>query len=315
MSNQRQMVKARIFLLVLSAMLIASCTKPVNYADMVVSVGYSINEENLVTDSLCFTNEAGNEFMVTEIQWFLSNLELQTDQGGWIALDHRDSSYANDKVFYIDTNIPESQTLEIFPIPVGNYKKLRFTFGLDEQDNQTGLFSDSPEADMFWPDVMGGGYHYMKLNGKYKNMDGRLAPLAIHLGIGQNEQLTEFYQNCFIVELPIDFNVSVNSDNQIDLTMIVDNWFRNPNTIDFNEYGSSIMQNQIAQLLLKSNGHDVFRVENQVEKGNNVTKENLDSIAMKFSTVMKKAAPKPHYWSWKNVKERIESVMSNDSKI
>ena len=313
------MKKKASILLFLALITMASCTKPVSYGDININIDYSINGNSLITDSLCYTNAARNEFMITEIQWFISRIELQDERGDWFRLDHKEVEFpfqhTTDWVFYIDTNIPESQTLEIAPIPVGQYKTLRFVFGLNEEDNQTGLFTDPPESEMFWPDFLGGGYHYMKLNGKYLNAEGRLAPLAIHLGIGQNEDCTEFYQNYFTVELPMDFTVSENTENQLDLCMIVDNWFCNPNLYDFNVYGSAIMQNQAAQQVLKENGKDVFRIVEKPDNENNTNMEKDNGLTEKFKTVMQKAAPKPHFWRWENVKERFQDLKISNFKI
>lgn len=303
------MKKTHLFILALSLVL-AACTKPKGYGDLSIRIDYSINDKPLITDSLCYTNEAGNEFMITEIQWFLSQIELQDERGEWFRLDHENAQFLvvlpTDWIFYIDTNIPESQILRILPLPTGKYKTLRFIFGLNEEDNQTGLFSNPPEANMFWPEPLGGGYHYMKLNGKYLDENEQLAPLNIHLGIGQNEDKTEFYQNYFSVALPIDLTISESTENQLDLTMIVDNWFRNPNLYDFNVFGSAIMQNQDAQQALKENGNDVFRIRKPIENENNTNMEKGNRFAEKFMNVMQKAAPKPHFWTWESVKERME---------
>lgn len=293
------MKKTQLILILLAAMALVSCKKPASYGELCVNIGYSVNGKALNTDSLCYCNEAGNEFMITEIQWFISKMELQDERGKWVTLEPR--------FFYIDTNIPESQTLRIALIPVGKYKTLRFVFGLDKDDNRTGLFTDPPESEMFWPDLLGGGYHYMKLNGKYLDAEGQLSPLAIHLGIGQNEDHSHFYQNYFTVELPIDFTITETFENQLDLTMIIDNWFRNPNLYDFNEYGSHIMQNQAAQQALKENGNDVFRIGKPTDNENNTNMEKDNRFAEKFKNVMQKAAPKPHFWTWKSVKERMMS--------
>ena len=309
-------MKPRLLVIVL-ALMVAACTKPNEKAEINLNLGYEVNGKSLVTDSLCYENEAGNKFLITEIQWFLSNIELKNEAGDWIMLHQTGLSDTLDvsRVYYIDTDIPESQTLHSSPVKVGHYTAIRFTFGLDESDNQTGLFTDPPESEMFWPDMLGGGYHYMKLNGKYLNAEDRLAPMAIHLGIGQNEDCTEFYQNYFIVELPIEFNVKVNTKNQLDLTMVIDNWFRNPNTIDFDEFGSHIMQNQTAQRLLKGNGKDVFRIGMPTDNENNKNMEKDNSLAEKFKNVMQKATPKPHFWNWESVKERHLNSKIQNSKI
>ena len=301
--------KLILILLVLCAV---SCTKHDERAYVDLNIGYEVNGEALVTDTLCYTNEAGNPFLITEIQWFLSNIQLLNQEGEWHTLRQREATDSvaelTEQIFYIDTDIPESQVLQGKKIPVGHYTALRFTFGLDETDNETGLFNNPPESDMFWPDMLGGGYHYMKLNGKYAGGEGRLKPLAIHLGIGQNEDLTQFYQNYFIVELPINFNVKANTENHLDLTMVIDNWFRNPNTIDFNEFGSGIMQNQSAQRLLNGNGKDVFKIGKPTENKNDMDKEKKEQLAEKLRKVMRKGAPQPHFWSWENTKKRIERI-------
>ena len=306
-------MKTRIVVL-LFAMLMVSCTKPNDRTEIVLDVGYEINGEPLVADTLCYTNEAGNTFLITEIQWFLSNIELKDDADQWTMLHQRGLCDTMDisRVFYIDTNLPESQTLHAQPIPIGHYSTLRFTFGLDETDNYTGLFHDPPESEMFWPDMLGGGYHYMKLNGKYLNEEGRLAPLAIHLGIGQNEDCTEFYQNYFTVELPIDFTVKVNAENRLDLTMVVDNWFRNPHAYDFKVWGSHIMQNQTAQRILSGNGKDVFKIGKPTENKDNKPMKKEEKLAEKLRNTMQKAAPKPHFWNWENVKDRWEHIAENN---
>lgn len=282
---------------ILLSLSVASCAKKEENGFVDICVDYSVNNEPLITDTLCYTNEAGNEFLITEIQWFVSKWELQDEQGRWIA---------SDKIFYIDTNIPESQILRMDSIPIGKYKKVRFTFGLDESDNLSGRFSDPPESNMFWPEQLGGGYHYMKLNGKFVNEAGQMVPLNIHLGRLHEED------NHFTVELPIDFNITENTENQLHLTMIIDNWFRSPNLYDFNEYGSAIMQNQAAQNVLKQNGQDVFDI---CINDNNKTMEKDNRIAEGFKNVMKMAAPKPHFWTWENTKERVQKIQDSRFKI
>lgn len=288
----------KAWLIILLSLLVASCTKKEENGFVDICVDYSVNDESLITDTLCYTNEAENEFLITEIQWFISKWELQDEQGRWIA---------SDRIFYIDTNIPESQILRMDSIPIGKYKKVRFTFGLDESDNLSGRFSDPPESNMFWPEQLGGGYHYMKLNGKFVNEAGQLVPLNIHLGRLHEED------NHFTVELPIDFSVTGNTENQLHLTMIIDNWFRSPNVYDFDEWGSAIMENPTAQRVLKENGNDVFTIQNIESQSNmNIKKED---ILKGFSELMQKAAPKPHFWRWENTKERIQKIQDSRFKI
>ncbi|MBQ8959211.1 MAG: hypothetical protein IJ057_12080 [Bacteroidales bacterium] len=296
-------------------LLTISCKKKEERGNVDLCIHYSVNGGPLMTDTFTYVNEAGNTFLISEIQWFLSDIQLLDEYGEWHPLRQRDAidsiQQITEHIFYIDTNIPESQTLHAKKLPVGKYTSIRFTFGLDEYDNESELFSDPPEANMYWPEQLGGGYHYMKLNGKYVNAQGQLAPLNIHLGIGQNQDLSQFYHNYFIVERPIDFYLSENSENQLDITMIIDNWFRTPTVYDFDEWGSSIMQNQEAQRVLRHNGQDVFQIKQASENKDDmaITK---DDILKGFSGLMHKAAPKPHFWRWENVKQTIEQIRTSN---
>ncbi len=263
----------------------AACSDPVG--SLTLTVSHEVDGTPLVVDALRYTNEAGNFYLVNEVQWFVSNLELEDCNGNCIVLA---------ETWYIDTNLPETQTLRVSEIPAASYSLLRFTFGLNDADNPTGRFSNPPESNMFWPDELGGGYHYMKLNGKYQNADSLLAPLAIHLGRGQNQEHTEFYDNSFTVELPIELDVYDGQDRSVGLVMNINQWFRSPMVYDFNTFGSAIMQNQQAQQILKRNGHNVFSI-----KTDNDMKSPLETTAQLF----RKAAPKPHFMTWENFKKTL----------
>jgi hypothetical protein len=180
------------------------------------------------------------------------------------------------------------------PIIAGNYEKVSFTFGISEAKNQSLMFVNPPERDMFWPDVLGGGYHYLKLNGKWlaaKNLvipfktynfimflcqtpsspDDILKPFNFHLGIGQiysgggmnTDSITGFVQNYFEVELPNSaFSISDGDTLQFEIRMNVENWFQNPHIWDHNYWGGMIMQNQEAMNTACENGkEDVFGFE------------------------------------------------------
>ena len=75
------------------------------------------------------------------------------------------------------------------------------------------------------------------------------------------------------------------------------------------------MQNQTAQRLLNGNGKDVFRIGKPTENENNMNMKKGNRIAEKFKNVMQMAAPKPHFWSWESVKERIEDSKFKDSRF
>lgn len=216
---------------------------------------------SIKTDTFNYINAAGNKYMISEIQYFISDIKLYKKNGDTIVLDKY-----ND-IHYVDTDIPE--TFVYTPadsIKTGVYDKISFTFGINEKKNISRLFVNPPESFMFWPEFLGGGYHYMKLNGKWLDSLNRPKVFNFHLGIGQNydgnRNVTGYVQNYFEVSLEnSSIEIKPSELTEIDIVMQVENWFRSPNIWDFNKYGGKIMQNQKAISLACENGHDVFLIK------------------------------------------------------
>ena len=215
---------------------------------------HDINGSPLQRGVMDYTNKAGNIYQVDELQYFISEITLKTADGQLIPITS-DSS-----IHYIDLDIPSTLTWSpSVLIPVTEYESISFTFGINEAKNKTGLFVNPPERDMFWPDMMGGGYHYMKMNGKWLAEGDTIKPFNFHLGIGMNMAGTVFYQNYFSVTLPL--NISTGSLlNEFTITMNIEKWFEAPNVWDWNVIGGQIMMNQMAMRKASENGANAFQV-------------------------------------------------------
>ena len=132
------------------------------------------------------------------------------------------------------------------------------------------MFVDPPEVNMAWPEVLGGGYHYLMLDGKWKDPSGILQPFNFHLGIGQlyhgpgynTDSIYAFVQNYFRVSLPgSGFTLADNETMQFRLSMNIESWFETPEVFDFNHWGGAIMQDQAAMETARENGRDVFSID------------------------------------------------------
>lgn len=280
-------------LVILALMMTAGCNKSggshkAKEGFIEIQIKHTISDLPLEVNKLQYTNAAGNQYLVTEIQWFLSDIKLHSSSGKTILLGE------NGEEYYIDTDIPASMRLRpSVSIPAGDYTGLSFTFGINEKKNTTLRFVNPPESFMFWPNYLGGGYHYMKLNGKWINQQHLTQPFNFHLGIGQiydsiapksnwvnlNEccknqhcegytptaktlPVAGFVQNYFEVHFNNQpFTALADKTIQFELTMKVENWFQNPHTYNHNQYGGSIMQNQEAMRKGIENGQDVFKLE------------------------------------------------------
>ena len=213
-------------------------------------------------DTLMYVNEAGNEYMINEIQYFISDVKLYHEDGSVILIDEWDD------IYYVDIDIPSTLRWQVFDdLPVGNYSAISFTFGINEVKNQSFMYVNPPERDMFWPTYLGGGYHYMKINGKWKAKPSNMVtPIDFHLGIGQiydgNDSVIAFVQNYFDVSLASSsFSLAKDEVKEIHLRMDIEEWFKNPNTINFDSVGGYTMQNQDAMGKAKENGHTVFSIQ------------------------------------------------------
>lgn len=223
---------------------------------------HKMNGLALVTDTLIYVNAAGNEYLVNEVQYFISDVILHNSDGSDFSINQDGGMH------YIDTDIPSTFSWNISSdIPVGNYSSVSFTFGISEAKNQSNMFPNPPERDMFWPEFLGGGYHYMKLNGKWLDTASQVTPFNFHLGIGQIyahdviniDSITGFVQNYFMVMIPnSSFAINENQNTSIEFIMNIESWFDTPHIWDFNYWGGSIMQNQQAMQTAKENGADVF---------------------------------------------------------
>jgi hypothetical protein len=209
-------------------------------------------------DSVRYINDAGNELLFSEIQYFISDVTLHYKDGS----DYTINAWKD--IHYVDSDIPATMGWTVYDsIPAGFCDSVSFTFGINEDKNQSFLFVNPPESLMFWPDILGGGFHYLKLNGKWVSGTGQLNPFNFHLGIGQeydNEgNVTGFIQNYFRVVMDdLSFEIRKNSGTTLIFRMNTESWFKTPNVWDFNHWGGDIMQNQAAMHAACENGNDVF---------------------------------------------------------
>jgi hypothetical protein len=248
--------------------MITSCKKStpeepiVPSGKLTFSVDHTIGSDRLVFNQFLYTNEAGNEYLVSGLKYFLSDITLYHDQGSALVLDDWKS------IFYIDESLPETKIIRFYDkIPAGVYDSVSLIFGITGEKNQSFMFVNPPEALMVWPDVLGGGYHYMMLDGKWKNPYGIAQPFNFHMGIGQLykgssydiDSIYAFVQNWFRVSLPgSGFEIGDGEEVTLGLTMHIDNWFKDPYIYDHNFWGGAIMQKQPAMEMARLNGWNVF---------------------------------------------------------
>jgi hypothetical protein len=176
---------------------------------------------------------------VTRLQYYISEITFYYADSSKIILDD---------IHYLSFNDSATNHFSC-KLPKGNYIAVRFNIGLDSVHNKTGaLPSTSDNINMAWPDMMGGGYHFLKMEGYYKDNTGRFG-YAVHLG--KNSHLVK------IALLKKSFSIEGNTVS-LDLGMNIAEWFKNPAVYDFNIDGNFTMNNDSAMIKIATNGSDVF---------------------------------------------------------
>lgn len=225
---------------------------------------HSVKNQPLVLKSMIYTNEAGNNYQVDQLMYFISDVTLHNTNGSDIIIDDWKS------IHYIDLDVPSTLVWNVYDnIPAGSYSSVSFIFGITESSNESYMFVNPPEVNMSWPEILGGGYHYLMLNGKWEMPDSTINSFDFHLGIGQlyagstfsTDSITSYVQNYFNVNLT-NSGFDMEEDENVDITIMmdVDSWFSSPHLYDHNIYGSYVMQNQNTLQIIKENGADVFSV-------------------------------------------------------
>ena len=188
-----------------------------------------------------YTNAAGNRYSVTHLEYILTEISLADAGGGSVDIAGH---------HYLNESCGGSRRLSA-DVPGGSYSALRFRFGIGGEANVTGgLPNRTAYNNMAWPDNMGGGYHYMRLEGIYDD-GGEVASFLSHTGPAGGGDFS------FPVELPIALEVDA-GHWEIAVAMDVNSWFDEP-VYDFTGAGA-IMGNADAQVLHRDNGADVFTV-------------------------------------------------------
>lgn len=198
----------------------------------------------LQLNQMIYKSKRGLTYQVAQCQYFISDITI-------VYKDKTIKRFAN-SVHYVDVEIPN--TLQWIPsedFSLKNADSMIFTFGLDSVQNRSYRFKNPPENLMFWPDYLGGGYHYMKTNILYLDTLNQINAFNCHIGRGQvynaDGEPIEYINNDFRVIIPIK-----TEDNFAIINLDISTIFNYPNAELFTDY-RGIMNNQKAMKIFSEN--------------------------------------------------------------
>jgi len=233
-----------LLILALSLLFNTSCHRlPEFKADIQLDISHKVDAQPLQMDSIMYQNEAGNPYSVTRLEYYLSDFKFIRADG---------SSEGIELTHYCNPRTPESLHIDL-TLSEGSYTALEFLLGIPADRNLSyTLPATSENINMVWPENMGGGYHFMKLEGHFIDDHQKEKGFAMHLGTNQ-----------WLVHIHLDQNMDFEgAQNPLELEMNINEWFRNPYTFDFNVQGNYTMGIDSLMGKLNANGGDVFTITN-----------------------------------------------------
>ena len=221
----------------LAALLLISCgsDQEINDTKIFLNFSHNVDGNPVSMDNLSHTNLAGENYNVLTLKYLISDIKLISNEK-----DH-DNIIIKD-IHFVDFSDPSSMIIESDIIENGSYT-LQFRFGLDATTNVTNSFvNETFHTSMSWPEMMGGGYHYMKLEGSYTN-DSTF--YNTHTGP------TMGMDHSFLCSFDVPININ-NSTNNLEyaIEMNINNWY-GPEIVNLEP---AIMMNMPTQMNIMMNG-------------------------------------------------------------
>jgi len=234
-----------------------SCNNDKDVSQVQITFKFSHNWDgtavsNANFNSIIYTNANGEDLSITKLRYLISKITFEKSSGETFILDGYN-------LVDVTNNTNQSFT-PITTIPDGDYSKVSFTFGFDNDDNYNENYIDLNSASWNVPELLGGGYHYMQLEGKFIDNTTTETGYAYHtIRAVDNSGATQVFQDTFF-EVDVGA-VNITNNATFNIEMNIAEWFKNPNTWDLNVLNQMLMPNSSAQIMMYENGQNVFNLE------------------------------------------------------
>ena len=234
-----------VLALLLTGILVQSCRRDsTTMTDLTVRANIFLEGAPLVLVDKQYSNEGG-VFVVEQFKMYLSNFVL----------------YRNDGAVFVEPEsyhlIRQESGVEGFEfvmtnVPTGTYESISFAVGVDTLRNTSidNVGDLDPANQMAWNWNI--GYKFILLEGRLTRPDNIEVPLVYHIGYGEN--FHEILSNTI-------FQVFSGGESFVEIDIIVDEMFQNPNTVNMAELNSVKFSKQEVDIIAENfkNGMVSFR--------------------------------------------------------
>ncbi len=233
-----------LFIINLLALSLFSCTDEEVNPDTSNSATITLSFNNVVDGNPLaynqkYKNVNGDEFTVSALKYYVSNISLANSDG---------SSFKVDNSYYLIDEI--SETVIISDVPTGNYTSVNFSIGVDAVANsstaQTGDLDPNNEMAWNWDT----GYKFFLLEGEYNSKNNLEGTMTFHVGKDSNYKTLALAKNFSLTK---DEKLTINIDAE------VQNVFTNPTTINLESFNKAHGDN--ASTLANNYATGVFSIK------------------------------------------------------
>lgn len=200
-------------------------------------------------NSIQYFNANNEELSIEKLRYLISKVTFHKLNGQTIVVD------GYKLVDLTNNNLSYNSGIQI---PVGTYTNVSFTFGFDNDDNIDGIYPDLNSVSWGVPMMMGGGYHFMQLEGKFINNVAAETGYAYHAikAVDNSDPNNLIFQDTFFT---VNLGPVIIRENAgVEVKMNIAEWFKNPNAWNLNDRHSMLMPNFDAQVDMYENGASVF---------------------------------------------------------
>lgn len=253
-------MKKKIAHLLIASFFLYACSNnddEIKPADASASVTFNFthqwNDSNVTENdfnTIMYENENGEQMSIERLRYLVSNITFENSGGETIPMDGYN---------LVDlTNSTNLTYLLPNSVPHGNYN-VSFTFGFDNEDNKDGAYPDLNSVLWNVPEMLGGGYHYMQLEGKFIDDTDAQTGYQYHAirAVDMSGEELKFEDTFFTVDLGA---IEITDNTGIEIKMDIAEWFKNPIKWNLNELHSMMMPNFEAQKMISQNGKNTFQL-------------------------------------------------------
>lgn len=215
--------------------------------------GIPVIDQDIQVPSFSYVNANNDTLSISKLKYLISDIRFYKSNGDSLVIEGH---------HFVDLTDAATLTYSpTFELPFDSYTGISFNFGLDSVDNISNAYPDLNSLTWNWPDAIGGGYHFMQMEGHFM-YQGNDSTYAYHMGTAHNMMTMTNDQNYFKADLG---PITITNNATIQIKMDISEWYKNPIDWDLNTYHTNLMMNYTAQKLMNTVGKDVFSLGSVVQ--------------------------------------------------